>query len=98
MGARGWASTTVQLSGMIRTRALAFEETAMYASLRHYRIEAKKTDELVKRVPKAMEVISTLDGFKAYYVVRAGEDTLATVSVFAGKAGAVLSNQAAQNG
>jgi heme-degrading monooxygenase HmoA len=80
---------------MIGTTALAFEETAMYASLRHYRIEPKNMDELVKRVPKAMEVISTLDGFKAYYVVRAGEDTLATVSVFADKAGAVLSNQAA---
>src|SRR4026207_646609 len=67
----------------------------MYASLRHYRIEPKNMDELIRRVPGAMEVISTLDGFKAYYVVRAGEDTLATVSVFADKAGAVLSNQAA---
>ena len=35
-------------------------------------------DELVRRVPGAMEVISKLDGFKAYYVIKAGEDTLAT--------------------
>jgi len=67
----------------------------MYASLRHYRIEPKNMDELIRRVPGAMEVISRLDGFKAYYVVKAGEDTLATVSVFAHKAAAVLSNQAA---
>jgi hypothetical protein len=45
----------------------------MYASLRHYRIEPKNMDELIRRVPGAMEVISKLDGFKAYYVVKAGE-------------------------
>ena len=48
----------------------------MYASLRHYRIEPKNMDELVRRVPGAMEVMSKLDGFRAYYVVRAGDDTL----------------------
>ena len=42
-----------------------------------------------------MEVISKINGFNAYYVVKAGEDTLATVSVFTDKSGAVLSNQAA---
>ena len=67
----------------------------MYASLRHYRIEPKNMDELVRRVPGALEVISGLNGFRAYYVVKAGDDTLATVSVFADKAGAVMSNQAA---
>ena len=51
----------------------------MYASLRHYRIEPKNMDELVRRVPGAMEVMSKLNGFKGYYVVKAGEDTLATV-------------------
>src|SRR4051794_40044547 len=58
------------------------EETEMYASLRHYWIEPKNMDELVRRVPGAMEVISKINGFNAYYVVKAGEDTLATVSVF----------------
>ncbi len=32
----------------------------MYASLRHYRIEPKNMDELVRRVPGAMEVISKI--------------------------------------
>jgi len=67
----------------------------MYASLRHYRIEPKNMGELITRVPGAMEVIGKLNGFKAYYVVKAGDDTLATVSVFSDKAAAVLSNQAA---
>ena len=34
----------------------------MYASLRHYRIEPKNMDELVRRVPGAMEVISKING------------------------------------
>jgi hypothetical protein len=50
---------------------------------------------LVGHVPGAIEVIGKLNGCKAYYVVKAGEDTLATVSVFADKAAAVMSNHAA---
>ena len=46
--------------------AVRVENKAMYASLRQYRIEPKNMDELVRRVPGAMEVISKLDGFKAY--------------------------------
>jgi hypothetical protein len=42
-----------------------------------------------------MKVISKLDGFKAYCVAKAGIDTPATLSVFADKAAAVMSNQAA---
>ena len=67
----------------------------MFSSLRHYRIEPRNMDELLKRLPGAVEVISKLDGFKAYYVIKAGDDTLATVSVFADRGAAVLSNQAA---
>ena len=67
----------------------------MHASMRHYRIEPKNMDELIRRVPGAVEVISKLPGFQAYYVIKAGDDTLATVSVFADKGAAVLSNQTA---
>jgi hypothetical protein len=48
----------------------------MHASLRHYWIEPKNMDELIRRVPGAMEVISKLDGFKAYYVVKAATTRL----------------------
>ena len=67
----------------------------MHASLRHYRIEPRNMEELLRRVPGAVDVISKLPGFKAYYVIKASDDTLATVSVFADKGAAVLSNQAA---
>ena len=67
----------------------------MYASLRHYRIEPKNMDELIRRVPGAVEAIGKLPGFQAYYVIKAGDDTLATVSVFADKGAAVISNQTA---
>jgi heme-degrading monooxygenase HmoA len=67
----------------------------MYASVRRYRVEPKNMDELVKRIPGAVDVISRLNGFRAYYVVRGGDDTIATLSVFSDKAAAVQSNQAA---
>jgi len=47
----------------------------MHASLRHYRIEPKSMDELLRRVPGAVDVISKLPGFKAYYVIKASDDT-----------------------
>jgi len=67
----------------------------MYASVRRYRIDPKKMDELVKRVPGTVDVISSLNGFRAYYIVRGGDDSIATLSLFSDKAAAVLSNQTA---
>jgi len=84
--------------GMMHTApkaALTGRRKVMHASLRHYRIEPKNMEELLRRVPGAVDVISNLPGFKAYYVIKASDDSLATVSVLADKAAAVLSNQAA---
>jgi len=67
----------------------------MYASVRRYRINPDNMDELMRRVPGAVDVISSLSGFRAYYVVRGGDDSIATVSLFNDKDAAVLSNQAA---
>ena len=64
----------------------------MYASVRRYRIDQKNMDELVKRVPGAADVMSSLNGFRAYYVIRGGDDSLATVSLFSNQDAAVLSN------
>ena len=55
-------------------------------------------DAVLKRIPGAVVVISNLNGFKAYYVVRGGDDTVATVSVFTDKTAAVQSNQTAAYG
>jgi hypothetical protein len=42
-------------------------------------------------------VISSLTGFRAYYVVRGGDGSIATLSLFSNQAAAVLSNEAAAN-
>ena len=54
-------------------------------------------DELVKRVPGAVDVMSSLTGFRAYYVVRGGDNSIATLSLFNDKEAAVLSNVVAAN-
>ena len=69
----------------------------MYGSVRRYRIDPKNMDELVKRVPGAVDVMSSLTGFRAYYVVRGGDDLIATLSLFSDKEAAVLSNVVAAN-
>ncbi len=69
----------------------------MYGSVRRYRIDPKNMDELVKRVPGAVDVMSSLTGFRAYYVVRGGDDSIATLSLFNDKEAAVLSNVVAAN-
>ena len=69
----------------------------MYGSVRRYRIDPKNMDELVKRVPGAVDVMSSLTGFRAYYVVRGGDDSIATLSLFSDKEAAVLSNVVAAN-
>ena len=69
----------------------------MYGSVRRYRIDPKNMDELVKRVPGAVDVMSSLTGFRAYYVVRGCDDSIATLSLFSDKEAAVLSNVVAAN-
>ena len=50
---------------------------------------------LVKRIPRAIDVMSSLNGFRAYYVVRGGDDSIASLSLFSDEASAVLSNEVA---
>ena len=68
----------------------------MYGSVRRYRVDPKNMDELVKRIPGAVDVMSSLTGFRAYYVVRGGDDAIATLSLFSDKDAAVLSNVVAE--
>jgi hypothetical protein len=60
----------------------------MYASIRRYKMEPKNVEALQKRIGGAVEVISKLHGFKAYYVIRGADNTMATVSVFSDKSAA----------
>ncbi len=68
----------------------------MYASIRRYRTSPGGAAELARRVNQGfVPIISTAPGFVAYYVVDAGNDVVASVSVFQDQAGAEESNRMA---
>jgi hypothetical protein len=66
----------------------------MYATIRSYSGGAGFADELVAHEDEVREVISTIDGFHAYYLLRT-TDGATTISVFANQDGAQASNAAA---
>ena len=65
----------------------------MYATIRSYS-ESGLADVLVEREGEVKDLISTIDGFRAYYAVRTGAGTT-TISVFDDQAGAEASTAAA---
>ena len=66
----------------------------MYATIRIYTGADQLADALVERSDDVKALITGIDGFAAYYVVRTA-DGAATVSVYADEAGADESNSAA---
>jgi len=68
----------------------------MYASIRRYKSSPGGAAELARRVNQGfVPIISKAPGFVAYYVVDAGNDVVASVSVFQDQAGAEESNRMA---
>lgn len=68
----------------------------MYASIRRYKTSPGAAAELAQRVNQGfVPIISKAPGFVAYYVVDAGNDVVASVSLFQDKAGAEESNRMA---
>ena len=68
----------------------------MYASIRRYKTSPGAAAELAQRVNQGfVPIISKAPGFVAYYVVDAGNDVVASVSVFQDQAGAEESNRMA---
>jgi hypothetical protein len=68
----------------------------MYASIRRYRTSLGVADEIARRVNQGfVPIISKALGFVAYYVVDAGNDIIASVSIFQDQAGAEESNRMA---
>ena len=68
----------------------------MYASIRRYKTNPGKAAELVQQVKDGfVPIISKAPGFIAYYVVDAGNDIVASVSVFQDQRGAEESNRLA---
>ena len=66
----------------------------MYAVIRAYSGNRELADTLAERTEDIRQVIGSINGFKAYYVLKIAEGTT-TISVFEDQAGADESNRAA---
>ena len=61
----------------------------MYASIRQGKAKTEMAEELTRRVKEgAIPIISDVEGFRAYYVVYAPDDTVTAISIFNDYAGA----------
>ena len=55
----------------------------MYAAIRQGKAKTGMAEELARRIKDgAVPIISDVDGFRAYYVVYAGDDTVTAISIF----------------
>ena len=68
----------------------------MYAAIRQGKAKTGMVEELARRVKEgAIPIISDVEGFMAYYVVYAPDDTVVAISIFNNYAGAEESNRRA---
>src|SRR6266478_9175311 len=72
------------------------KEEPMYAAIRQARAKAGSAEELARRIKEgAIPIISDVDGFMAYYVVYAPDDTVTAISIFNNFASAEEANRRA---
>ena len=72
------------------------KEASVYASIRQGKAKAGMAEELTRRIKEgAIPIISDVEGFMAYYVVYAPDDTVTAISIFKDYAGAEESNKRA---
>ena len=69
----------------------------MYATVRTYSGGPELADALVSHEADVKSLISGIDGFKAYYLVRTADGGTVSISVYDNEAGANESNTAAAN-
>lgn len=67
----------------------------MYGSIRIYSGASELADALVENASEVERLVSGIDGFKAYYLIRTS-DGAASISVFDDEAGAQESNNVAR--
>jgi Antibiotic biosynthesis monooxygenase len=68
----------------------------MYAAIRQARARSGTAEELARRIKEgAIPIISDVEGFIAYYVVYAGDDTVTAISIFNNFASAEEANRRA---
>lgn len=72
------------------------KEGPMYAAIRQARAKTGMAEELTRRIKDgAIPIISDVEGFMAYYVVYASDDTVTAISLFNNHAGAEEANRRA---
>jgi hypothetical protein len=72
------------------------KEDVMYAAIRQAKAKPGMAEELARRIKMgAIPIVSNVEGFMAYYVVYAPDDTLTAISVFNNYAGAEEANRRA---
>jgi hypothetical protein len=70
------------------------KEEPMYAAIRQGKAKTGTAEELARRIKEgAIPIISNVEGFMAYYVVYAPDDTVTAISIFNNYAGAEESNR-----
>ena len=68
----------------------------MYAAIRQAKAKTGSAEELARRIKEgAIPIISDVEGFMAYYVVYAPDDTVTAISIFNNHAGAEEANRRA---
>jgi hypothetical protein len=67
----------------------------MYTTMRYYMGNTELVDALVSNQDDVRRIISEIDGFNAYYLVRSDRGDAISISVFEDQAGAERSNEAA---
>jgi hypothetical protein len=86
-------------SGARASAAVPFcsrKEDFMYAAIRQAKAKTGTAEELARRIKEgAIPIISDVEGFMAYYVVYAPDDTVTAISVFNNHAGAEEANRRA---
>jgi hypothetical protein len=83
-------------SGQLTRKYHAPEEDLMYAAIRQGKAKTGKVEELARRIKEgAIPIISDVEGFIAYYVVYAPDDTVTAISVFNNYASAEEANRRA---
>jgi hypothetical protein len=80
-----------------RSRAASpVKEGPMYAAIRQGKAKTGTAEELARRIKEgAIPIISDVEGFIAYYVVYAPDDTVTAISIFNNYAGAEEANRRA---
>jgi hypothetical protein len=77
-----------------RSWAATVRESFMYAAIRQGKAKTGMVEELARRIKEgAIPIISDVEGFIAYYVVYAPDDTVVAISIFNNYAGAEESNR-----